>query len=162
MFGVEHSFGQGPGWRSGERKFPTFHPDFGGKVLKGVFVSGDLRPFRVQPLVAVGVVEMPVRVDQMLYRFRAEARQRLQDSIPRRRDSGVHEQFAIAPCEHGDIAAGALENADVPAKLRNRNLGVCCCLADGYDGAHLLGEEAALVEADPARRETSDRKEAAA
>jgi hypothetical protein len=42
-------------------------------MLVGVLMGDDGRPFRIQPLVAVRVIEVPMRVDQVLDRIAAEA-----------------------------------------------------------------------------------------
>ena len=50
-------------WREGE--IPTFHARCRGKVLSSVLMREDCRALRMHPLIAVGVIEMPVRVDEM-------------------------------------------------------------------------------------------------
>src|SRR6266403_660324 len=54
-------------WRKSE--VPIFYSRAGGKVFPGIFVSGNSRARGVHPLVAVGVIEVPMRVDQMFDRI---------------------------------------------------------------------------------------------
>jgi hypothetical protein len=42
-------------------------------MLVGVLMRDDGRALRIQPLIAVGVIEVPMRVDQVLDRIAAEA-----------------------------------------------------------------------------------------
>jgi len=51
-------------------------------VFAGIFVGGDFGPDGMQPFVAVGVIEMPVRVDQMPDRLGTDAIQGPGDSGP--------------------------------------------------------------------------------
>ena len=59
---------------------------------------------------------MPVGVDQMSDRIAAEAVGGLQDSGTGCGDSGIDEHLAIGTGQDSDIAARALENADVAAQ----------------------------------------------
>ena len=74
-------------------------------------------PARMQPLVAVGMVEMPVRVDEMRDRLGAEIGQRLGHLRARDADAGVDQHLAVGSGEDRDVAAGAFEHADVVAQL---------------------------------------------
>ena len=51
----------------------------------------------VQPCVAVGMVEVPVRVDQVPDRIAADAIGRLEDSWARCRDPSIDENLAMFP-----------------------------------------------------------------
>ena len=64
MGACKHLRGQRSCGRRPERKLPTFNPRVYGEVFAGVLVGGDFGARRVQPLVAVGVIGMPVRVDR--------------------------------------------------------------------------------------------------
>src|SRR5215813_258024 len=70
--GVEHFSRNRPRrpWR--ESEVPIFNSRAGGKMSLGVFVSGNSRTRGMHPLVAVSVIEMPMRVDQMLDRIGIE------------------------------------------------------------------------------------------
>jgi hypothetical protein len=60
-----------------------------------------------------------MRIDHMPDRIPAEVRQGLQDARTRCSDPGIHKHFAIRSREHADVAAGALEHADITAKRVN-------------------------------------------
>src|SRR6266446_4375760 len=57
--------------RKGE--VPTFNARGDREVFERIFARGDLSANRVQPFVAVGVVEMPMSINQMLDRIGTEA-----------------------------------------------------------------------------------------
>ena len=59
------------------------------QMLVGVLVGDDGRPFRIQPLVAVCVIEVPMRVDQVLDRIAAEAIGGFQDARAGYGDPGI-------------------------------------------------------------------------
>ena len=82
-------------------------------------MGDDLRACRMQPFIAVGVIEMPMGVDQVLDRIGAEFACGLQDPRTRRGDSSVDEHLAVGTGEDRDVAARALEDADVATKLMN-------------------------------------------
>ena len=67
----------------------------------------------MQPFVAVGMIEMPVGVDQMRNGLGAEFCQRPGNLRPRHTDAGIDQHFAIAAVEDGNISPGALKYADV-------------------------------------------------
>ena len=83
--------------RRRERECPVFHTSRRGQVLARIFVREDRSASGMQPLVAVGVIEMPMRIDQMSDRICAELGERLGDFPPRSRNARVHEQLALAP-----------------------------------------------------------------
>src|SRR5713101_2239390 len=111
----------------------------------GILMGQNGYPFRIQPLIAVRVIEMPVGVDQMSDRIAAEAVGDLEDSRAGCGDSGIDEHLAISAGQDSDIAARALENADVAAQhmdLDGRLGGVItdqihdiACLGVGLRGA---------------------------
>src|SRR5258708_39781450 len=85
-------------------------------MLTGVLMGQNGYAFRIQPLIAVRVIEMPVGVDQMSDRVAAAAARGLWDSRAGRGDSGIDEHLAIGTGKDSDIAARALEDADVTAQ----------------------------------------------
>jgi len=86
----------------------------------------------VQPFIAVGMVEMPVRVDQMLNWIIAKTHQCLLHL--RARDSGVDKHFAIAAGEHSYVPTRTVQNANVTAKLVDGDLRGSSGIADPDDG----------------------------
>ncbi|MEJ0016946.1 MAG: hypothetical protein WDN25_10320 [Acetobacteraceae bacterium] len=109
-------------WRGGKIVVPVLDALRRGQVPPGIGVRNDRGAERVDPGIAVGVVEVPVRVDQPRDRIGAEFRQRALDIAPRRGDAGIHQQLAIGARQHGDVAARALQHADRAAQLRGGDL----------------------------------------
>ena len=70
LLGVEHVSRNRACRRWRKSEVPIFHSRAAGKVFPRVFVSGNSRALGMHPLVAVGVIEMPMRVDQMFDRRR--------------------------------------------------------------------------------------------
>src|SRR5260370_34847669 len=85
-------------------------------MLASVLMGQNGHSFCIQPLIAVRVIEMPGGVDQMSDRSAAEAVGGVQDSRTGWGDSGIDERLAIGTGQDSDIAARALENADVAAQ----------------------------------------------
>ena len=67
----------------------------------------------MQPLIAVGMIEMPVRVDEMRDGIGAEIGKSLGDLRARHADARIDQHLAIGPGEDGNVAAGAFEDADI-------------------------------------------------
>src|SRR5215467_9340549 len=82
---------------------------------------------RVQPLVAVGVVEVPMRVDQMLDWVGTDRRECGCDFWARTRISGVDEQFTFPTVKDGNISTRAQEDTDIAAKLLHVDSSVGRC-----------------------------------
>jgi hypothetical protein len=61
----------------------------------------------MQPFIAVGVIEVPVSVDEVLDRLGVEGIQGVRDPRPRDRETGVDKKFAAPTGQDGDVAAGA-------------------------------------------------------
>lgn len=103
----------------------------------------DRRAGSVQPGVAVGVVEVPMGVDQVPDRVGAERREGRGDLALRDADSSVDEELAVRAGQDGHVPARAGEDADVSAERlhvdRPRGRGVL----DVLDDATFLREEPA-------------------
>src|SRR4029079_3052312 len=100
---------QSASWRRRECKSPMCNASADGKMFAGVFVGSDFGAYGVQPFIAVSMVEMPVRVDQMLYWIIANTNKWL---LPvRARDSGVDKHFAIVAGEHSYVPTRTFKNA---------------------------------------------------
>ena len=97
----------------------------------------------MKPFVAVGVIEMPVRIDQVFDWIATETAESFGYSRTRSSDSGIDQKFSVTAGEHGDISARTLENADVPAKFLNIDLGGGRRVANGGDGTFSVGEQPA-------------------
>src|ERR1035438_1732401 len=99
-------------------------------MLEGVLVRGDLRADGMQPFITVGVIEVPVRVDEMFDRIGTETFQRLSNSRTRRGNPGVHQEFAVLSGEHGYVATGTFKHTDIPAQLGYDNFSRCRLVAN--------------------------------
>jgi hypothetical protein len=118
LFSAEKNLGRnGRQGRGGEVEVPVLDPLSGHEVLVSVLVGNDCGAFRVQPIVAVRVVEVPVGIDQVCDRIAAELIGGLQYSSARGCYAGVDEHFAVAAGEDGNVAARAFEDADATAQL---------------------------------------------
>ena len=79
MLVAKTSLGIPPAAERKEIVIPVLDALDSGKMLAGVLLRDDLCAGRMQPVVAVGMIEMPVGVDQMRDRIGAELRQCLGD-----------------------------------------------------------------------------------
>ena len=68
--------------------------------------------------VVVGVVEVPVRVDERLDRRFAQRIERLLQLVPGRLHERVDDDLAVRAVRHDDVAAGPGEHRQVSVSLR--------------------------------------------
>ena len=106
-------------------------------------MRGNFSADRVQPFVAVSVVEVPMRIDQMFDRIVAKTRQRFNYSRFCAWYTGIDKEFSIPTREHGDISAGTFKNADIAAQLRDRDLRVCRRITNRHNRTFGGGEQSA-------------------
>lgn len=78
-----------------------------------VFMRKDGGTLRVQPLIAVSVVEMPMGVDQVFDRIAAEAVDNAQNAWAGHSDSCIDEQLAVGTWKNSDIATRAFNDGDI-------------------------------------------------
>src|ERR1700758_3234471 len=86
-------------------------------MLLGILMGQNGRPFRIQPCIAVRVIEMPMRVDQMCDRITAKAVDGLEDSRAGCGDSSIDKYLAVGASQNTYVAARALKDADVATQL---------------------------------------------
>jgi len=132
----------------------------------GLLVGDNGGPDRVDPGVAVGMVIVPVGIDEMLDRIGADGGEGIGDLRARRRDAGVDEKLALWAGKHSDVATRADKHADIAAELLGRDLRfsrVCAGLND-HDRwlGTLLGEERPRREISSSRSCGTGREEATA
>jgi len=114
----------------------------GAHAVAGVLVSPDGGSSGVHPLVAVGVVEVPVGVDEDLDRVGVDGGQGggelgLAGSV-----AGVDEELALFGGEDGDVAASSLKSGDVAAKRSGGDLVIRVgSTGSGEEVLGLLGEQ---------------------
>src|SRR5882762_6516964 len=98
-------------------------------MFAGVRLRDDLRACRMQPVIAVGMVEVPMRVDEMGNGIGAETVKRLGELRSRYTDTGIDQHLPVGSSEDGNIAAGAFEHADIVSQLvRDDGRGRCTVL----------------------------------
>ena len=120
MLVADHDRRERPGGRRREREVPRVHSRRLGQ-WRGVFSCATIvGAGGVQPLVAVGVVEVPVRVHELLDRIGADSLKGGGDLRPRHGEARIHQELAVAPREHADVPAGAFKHVDVSAQGANR------------------------------------------
>src|SRR6516162_7885004 len=88
-------------------------------MLVGVFMGDNGCPFRIQPLIAVRVIEVPVRVDQVLDRIATEATGLFQDARAGYGYPGIDEHLAVSTCQDTNIPTRTLQDTDPTAEPVN-------------------------------------------
>src|SRR4026208_1659181 len=101
----EHSCWQSAGGCLWKCEVPIFNARRFSEMFPRVLVCGYFRADRMKPFVTVGVIEVPMRVNQVLDRIAAERIERIGDSSSGAWDTGIDEKFSIAAGEHGNISA---------------------------------------------------------
>ena len=71
--------------------------------------------------VAICVVKVPVRIDQVLDRVGVKGGQRLSDLWARAGKPRINQQLPVGTRQDRDIPAGPQQNADVAAELLDRD-----------------------------------------
>src|SRR5580693_6187193 len=88
-----------------------------GHILLCVFVGKDPGSCGVKMRVVIGMVEVPVGVDDVFERGLAKAIESLFEPGPRRRNESVHDEFAVWSVEYCHGSAGTIEHSDIVSKL---------------------------------------------
>src|ERR1700735_5552511 len=88
-----------------------------GHALLGVFVRNDRGSCGVKMCVVIGMVEVPVGVDDGFYRCAAKAIEGFSERGPRGRNETVHNKFAVWTVEYCHGSPGTVEHRDVVSKL---------------------------------------------
>src|SRR6202007_859716 len=90
-----------------KREIPALHSRRGGKMLSCVRVREDGCACGVQPFVTVGMVKVPMRVDQVLDRIGADLCQCGCGFWTRTRITAVDEHLTVPAGKDGDISTCA-------------------------------------------------------
>jgi hypothetical protein len=88
-----------------------------GHALLSVFVGKDRGSFGVKMRVVIGMVEVPVGVDDVFHRSVAKTIESLFEPGPSGRNESVHDEFAVGAVEDYHGSAGAVEHSDIVSKL---------------------------------------------
>ncbi len=101
-------------WWEGE--VPIFHPRGGCEMFPRVFVSENGRSISVHPRIAVSVIEVPMRVDEIFDRPRIHLSESVGNPGARGRVTGVDNHFAVCSNEDGDVSARADKSTHISAQ----------------------------------------------
>ncbi len=116
----------------------------------------------MQPLVAVGVVEMPVSVDQLPDRIGTEACESLENARSCGRYTGIDQELPVVAGQHGHIAARALEHTDIATKLVDPDRSKRSRFPDAVNDITGLSKDLARCQPSARRRERRDAETAQA
>src|SRR3984885_7561256 len=129
-----------------------------GKMFARVFVRQDTGSGFMDPLVATGMVEMPVGVDQLFDRIRVDARESFRDVWTCGDDLCIHHQLSVRACQNGDISTSAQKDTDIASKVLNRDLCRCSFLERTRNDATCLGDQVSRGKAGSGDCEASSSK----
>jgi hypothetical protein len=99
-------------------------------VLFRIAMRNDLGANRMKPLVAIGVIEVPMRVHEMSNRAGAQISKGFRQLGSGHGNARVDEDFAVRPGQDRDIPAGAFQYANVVPQLIGRNARGCRAVFD--------------------------------
>src|SRR5277367_2223663 len=88
-----------------------------GHILLRVFVGKDRGSCGVKMRVVIGMVEVPVGVDDVFQRGIAKTFESLFEPGPGRRNESVHDEFAVWSVEYCHGSAWTVEHSDIVSKL---------------------------------------------
>jgi hypothetical protein len=95
----------------------------------------------MHPFIAVGVIEMPVRVDEVVDRARIHLSQSVGDPGARGCITGIDNHFTVSSGEDGDVSAGADKCAHISAQGLNRDVRRFRTFARRKDDVFTRGKE---------------------
>ena len=124
-----------------------------------VLVRHDRRTGRMHPLVAVRVIEMPMRVHKMFNRVATDAIQRRGNFFARAQISRVDNEFSIGTRQDRNVATGTDERTHVSSKCLSRDLSRRATRACDSNKTLSGAEKALWHKADSGCRKTSRRNE---
>ena len=113
-----------------------------------------LAPPAADPGVAVGVIEMPVGIDEMGHGLWGEGGERLRHLGARHADACIDHDEAVLAAKYRDVAAGAFEDGDVIPQLVGGDLGLGGTVLDEAHQTARLGIGLAWAHPPPCGGET--------
>ena len=141
FFLIEDLVGNRACGRRREGEVPAFHARGRGKVFSGVLMREDRRALRMHPFVAVGVIEMPVCVDEVVDRARIYLSQSVSDPGARSCITGIDNHFAVSSSEDGDVSAGADKSTHIFAQGLDGDVSGFRTFARRNDNVFTFGKE---------------------
>ena len=112
-------------------------------MFPGIGVRQNSGSFGVDPFIPIGVIEMPVSVNQMFDRPWVEATKRIRDLGLRAGIARIDKQLAIRSSQDRNIPTGADERSQVSPQNLGRNVCVRRLLPRHHHDAFVRGEEPA-------------------
>jgi hypothetical protein len=106
-------------------------------MLARVFLCQDAGTGFMNPFVSTSVIEVPVRVNELLDGIRIDARDRFRDIRPGGYDLRIDEQLPVGAGKNGDISTRTEKNTYIPPKVLDSDLGCRGYLESGRD-EHIL------------------------
>ena len=82
-------------------------------MLFSIYMRSDFSSCIVYPGIAIGMICVPVSIEQLRDRVRTKPVESLQNSWLRYSETGVDKKFALLSRENPDISSGALQYADL-------------------------------------------------
>jgi hypothetical protein len=103
-------------------------------------MRNDLGAYRMKPFVAIGVIEMPMRIDQMGDGVNAKIGKGPGHLGPRHGNARVDEDFAVRAGKDRNVPAGAFQHADVVPQFVGRDRRGCGAVLDQANETPRLSE----------------------
>ena len=120
-----------------------------------VLVRQDTGSGFMDPLVAAGMVEVSVGVDQLFDGICVDAREGFRDVRTCGNDFRIDQQLSVRANENGDISTRTQKDADVAAKVLNRDFRCGGFFERSYNDAFCLGHQVTWSKASCGNRQTS-------
>src|SRR5580692_2542267 len=120
---LKDSCGDRSGGRGRKCVNPAFHSRTRRKTFAGILVSQNTCARLVHPFVAAGVIEVPVRVDELFDGIRIDAGESRRNVRPCGNDFGIDQKLSVRTSKNGDVSTGAKQDADIAPKRLHRDLG---------------------------------------
>jgi hypothetical protein len=108
------------------------------------------RANRVQPFVAIGMVKVPMRVDEVLDGLGTNPGERVSNLWASTGKAGIDQQLTVSTGQNRDVPTGPQQNAYIAAELLDRDFIGCGCLSCRLYQSVLLSEK--LARSQPSHR----------
>jgi hypothetical protein len=92
-------------------------------------VSEDGCASGVQPFVAIGMVKVPMRVDEVRDGLGTNPGESVSNLWASTGKAGIDQQFTVSTGKNRDVPTDPQQNAYIAAELLDRDFIGCCCLS---------------------------------
>src|SRR3954454_9290091 len=131
-------------------------------MLHSIHVCCDFGSCIVYPGIAIGMIRVPVSIEQLRDRVRTKSVESFQNPCLRDGESCVDKKLAVLSSEHSNISSRAFQNADVSAKRIRFDCRLSCRIDHCWNNALVLRKQRTRSKHTSSRRETSKSNEIAA